>query len=343
MKLTELFEEISPEISVANRFPVKHGPFQSKNNIYDWMKRMRGDKGHKGSLYFGSGPQKNVLKGGGGGQDAWLGYIKRTPEGVYFFGKEEYPFEPEIGKLQREEPPIRPTDILGFIKAGTPEDEIIKYTIERGISNGLARILKDPQSPEYQQLSAHDEGLLMMEIGSAHNIEPIEPNIPKPEFRQSMGLYGVDMDNFYASVLDGKDDEELANLFNISPNQAQSLRVKIGYKHKPGREREYNYDDIERMFNSGMTDDQIEAQVGASHSTISQITNPLKAQKVEELHRAGKSVDYIADKLGLNAKAVGKYISNYEKRQKTLQYCKKHKIKFNPNFGCPQCKAEAED
>jgi hypothetical protein len=307
--------------------------------------------GDDGSLYFGSGPQTNILKGHGGGQDAWYGYIRREGGDVYFYGRKKLPFTPEYKTKtgRAEDHPASLKTIKALEKEGVPEDQIVDMVVERGLTRGLIRVLKNPRLPEYQEI---DE-LVAMELVEKFGIVPYKPKVrgqmPEPEPEVETGRYGVHIDDFTASIMGGYSDEKLADEFNITPLQAKSLRLHLGFKAKGGRAREYDYDMIRQLFEKGLRDEEIAAKIEEETgkrpniNTVSNITIPLRVDQIEILHKEGHDPETIAHKLGLNLKGVSRAVNRYEKRRKSMAWCSKHRTAYNEKFGCPKCRNEGEE
>ncbi len=329
MELELLVED---ESALLSRFPHKHGPFRSKNDVYRWYKRLLGN----GSLYFGKGLQRNVLKGGGGGQDAWYGVIQRAEDGVYFYGPRQLPFTPVQARssgydqYEVQPQPISLTEFQKMLADGFDEDTVLATAIERGITKKLGRFVTTSDT-----LS----DILKMEMAEhfdlADDSEPLPTNASRP---RKVGRYGVDTDDFAAAVIDGHTDEDLADMFGIRPAQSKILRMQMNMKFGHGRPRTYDHSEIERLHRDGMSDDDIAVRLGATASTIAHVTAPLRLDAIEDGIKQGKSALAIAAALNMPLKIVQRIINQHHERERDRPWCKVHKISHNSRYGCPHCR-----
>lgn len=330
MRLTTLFEDASDD---TTRFPYRHGPFNSKNDVYRWFKSLLGNK----SLYFGKGLQRNILKGHGGGQDAWYGFIRREEDGLFFYGATRYQYDAPTRSVRAELPqaiaqqPLSVREFTDLLRTKT-EDEILAIAIERGITKKLGNvIMADSTIPEVLQLELSEYFNLTTEVTA-----PTAHNTPAPR----MLRYDIDPDDFQAAVYDLKDDNAIADTFGITPTAAGSLRRELQLKFAAGRKVKHDRDQIKSLYESGMTDQQIATQLNCSLSTVSAITAPMRQDVILDMYKKRISPIIIADKVNLPLKVVQRIINAYKETINSRPWCKEHKVSYSAAYGCPRCREQ---
>lgn len=162
-----------------DRFPFEHGPFKSQSVMFKWLRGLLGNT----SLWRGLGMQSHVIKGGGGGQEAWYGVYERHDDGVHFYGARKYPFTPSIGRKDRNaiEYPITVSEMLKWFKEGLTDEVIFEKIEDRGISRKLARYVKNPDSkfpPLLKSLIVEMFGLDKESVRAELVEEPSSPPSP---------------------------------------------------------------------------------------------------------------------------------------------------------------------
>lgn len=312
MKLWYLIESIESSErheSIQERFPHRHGPFNSKTDVYHWFNRVT-DAHH----YWGSGPQRNILKGHGGTQDAWYGYIERTAQGVFFYCREKLPFKDYKNDYESiAGDPLRLSDIEELQAGGIDPDKILKLAMERGISRPLAKILSDPNSGNYKKI---DE-VLALELTEVFEIPAKVPKATKaaakkdnkPTTTVGDGRYGIETDDFLAAIIDGNKDHALAKIFDIGPSQAREWRAALGFAHKRGRKPTVDRSVIQDLVMQGRTDKEISSELGISMQAVGDVARGMRIDQVQELFKDGHSVLEIVDKLGLPKAVVTRAVN----------------------------------